>query len=74
MGRTQKLLIIFFRYLKKINNLRGRVIDLEKEQAEKRVEQLVKDLNYYTKKYFDDEQVISDHEYDMLMMELKEIG
>ena len=41
------------------------------EQAEKRVEELVPLLKYYTQKYFDDEQVVSDYEYDMLMKELK---
>jgi len=46
---------------------------MDKEQARKRVEELVPLLQYYTKKYFDDEQVISDYEYDMLMRELKQI-
>ena len=41
------------------------------EQAKKRIEELVPLLQYYTQKYFDDEQVISDYEYDMLMRELK---
>ena len=41
------------------------------EQAKKRIEELVPLLKYYTQKYFDDEQVISDYEYDMLMRELK---
>ncbi len=43
------------------------------EQAKSRVEELVPLLNYYTQKYFDDEQVVSDYEYDMLMRELKGI-
>lgn len=43
------------------------------EQAKKRVDELVPLLIYYTQKYFDDEQVISDYEYDMLMKELKGI-
>ncbi len=43
------------------------------EQAKKRVEELVPLLKYYTQKYFDDEQVVSDYEYDMLMRELKGI-
>ena len=43
------------------------------EQAKKRVEELKPLLQYYTQKYFDDEQVVSDYEYDMLMRELKQI-
>lgn len=43
------------------------------EQAKKRVEELVPLLNYYTQMYFDDKQVVSDYEYDMLMRELKGI-
>jgi len=43
------------------------------EQAEKRIEELIPLLQYYTKAYFDDNQVISDYEYDMLMRELKEL-
>ena len=46
---------------------------MEFEQAKKRVEELVPLLQYYTQKYFDDEQVVSDYEYDMLMKELREI-
>ena len=43
------------------------------EQAKKIVEELVPLLNYYTQMYFDDKQVVSDYEYDMLMRELKGI-
>ena len=43
------------------------------EQAKKRVDELKPLLKYYTKKYFDDEQVVSDYEYDMMMKELKGI-
>ena len=43
------------------------------EQAKKRAEELRPLLKYYTQKYFDDEQVVSDYEYDMLMRELKQI-
>ncbi len=46
---------------------------MELEQAKKRVEELRPLLKYYTQKYFDDEQVVSDYEYDMLMKELKQI-
>ncbi len=43
------------------------------EQVKKRAEELRPLLQYYTQKYFDDEQVVSDYEYDMLMRELKQI-
>lgn len=46
---------------------------MEFEQAKKRAEELKPLLKYYTQKYFDDEQVVSDYEYDMLMRELKGI-
>lgn len=46
---------------------------MELEQAKKRIEELKPLLKYYTQKYFDDEQVVSDYEYDMLMKELKQI-
>ena len=46
---------------------------MEFEQAKNKVEELVPLLKYYTQKYFDDEQVVSDYEYDMLMRELKQI-
>ncbi len=46
---------------------------MELEQAKKRAEELRPLLKYYTQKYFDDEQVVSDYEYDMLMRELKQI-
>ena len=46
---------------------------MEFEKAKQRVEELVPLLKYYTQKYFDDEQVVSDYEYDMLMRELKGI-
>ena len=46
---------------------------MEFEQAKARIEELVPLLQYYTQKYFDDEQVVSDYEYDMLMKELKGI-
>ena len=46
---------------------------MEFTQAKKRAEELRPLLQYYTQKYFDDEQVVSDYEYDMLMKELKQI-
>ncbi len=46
---------------------------MDKESAKKRVAELVPLLKYYTQMYFDDKQVVSDYEYDMLMRELKKI-
>ena len=46
---------------------------MDLEQSKKRVEELVPLLKYYTQMYFDDKQVASDYEYDMLMKELKQI-
>ena len=46
---------------------------MEYTQAKKRAEELRPLLQYYTQKYFDDAQVVSDYEYDMLMRELKQI-
>ena len=46
---------------------------MDKETAQQRVEELVPLLKYYTQMYFDDKQVVSDYEYDMLMRELKKI-
>lgn len=43
------------------------------QDATKRIDELIPLLQYYTQKYFDDEQVVSDYEYDMLMKELKSI-
>ncbi len=43
------------------------------EESKKRVDELVPLLKYYTQMYFDDKQVVSDYEYDMLMRELKQI-
>ena len=47
---------------------------MNKKQAEKRVKELRKKVEYYAKKYYDeDNPEISDFEYDMLMLELKEL-
>ncbi len=46
---------------------------MELEQARKRAEELRPLLRYYNQKYYDDEQVVSDYEFDMLMRELKQI-
>lgn len=46
---------------------------MDKDSAKARVEELVPLLKYYTQMYFDDKQVVSDYEYDMLMRELKKI-
>lgn len=46
---------------------------MSKTEAKKRIEELQGLLQYYNQKYFDDEQIVSDYEYDMLMKELKEL-
>jgi len=47
---------------------------MEKEQAKKRIEELNTLTKYHAKKYYDeDDPEISDFEYDMLMMELKNL-
>ena len=47
---------------------------MTKEQAKKRIEELNNLTNYYAKKYYDDDNPeISDFEYDMLMVELKNL-
>ncbi len=45
---------------------------MNKKQAEKRVKELRKKVEYYAKKYYDeDNPEISDFEYDMMMLELR---
>ena len=47
---------------------------MTKEQAKKRIDELNNLTAYYAKKYYDeDESVVSDFEYDMLMVELKNL-
>ena len=47
---------------------------MNKEQAKKRIDELNKLTAYYAKKYYDDDDPeISDFEYDMLMVELKNL-
>ena len=46
---------------------------MDKQTAEKRINELVPLLKHYTQAYFDDKQVVSDFEYDMLMLELKNL-
>ena len=43
------------------------------EQAEDRINELKPKIEYCTRKYYEDEQVISDFEFDMLMKELKQL-
>ena len=46
---------------------------MNKNQAKKRIDELVEKTTYYAKKYYeDDAPEISDFEYDMLMLELKD--
>lgn len=45
---------------------------MDKKQAEKRIEELRKTVEYHAKKYYDeDKPEISDFEYDMMMLELR---
>lgn len=47
---------------------------MNKEQAKERIEELRKKTEYYAKKYYDDDKPeISDFEYDMLMVELRNL-
>ena len=47
---------------------------MNKEQAKKRIEELRKQTEYYAGKYYDDDKPeISDFEYDMLMVELRNL-
>ena len=47
---------------------------MDKQKAKKRIEELVKKTTYYAKKYYDDDKPeISDFEYDMLMLELRNL-
>ncbi|MBQ2938617.1 MAG: NAD-dependent DNA ligase LigA [Clostridia bacterium] len=47
---------------------------MNKEQAKKRIEELRKKTEYYAEKYYDeDKPEISDFEYDMLMVELRNL-
>ncbi len=47
---------------------------MDQKQAQKRIEELRKQVEYHAKKYYDDDEPeISDFEYDMLMLELKNL-
>ena len=47
---------------------------MNKTEARKRIEELKKITNYHAKKYYDDDEPeISDFEYDMLMLELRNL-
>ena len=47
---------------------------MNKKQAKKRIEELRKEVEYHAKKYYDeDSPEISDFEYDMLMVELRNL-
>ena len=47
---------------------------MTKKEAKKRIEELRKKTNYYAKKYYDeDNPEITDYEYDMLMVELRNL-
>ena len=47
---------------------------MNKKDARKRIEELKKITSYHAKKYYDDDEPeISDFEYDMLMLELRNL-
>ena len=47
---------------------------MNKKDVEKRINELVEKTTYYAKKYYEeDKPEISDFEYDMLMLELREL-
>ena len=47
---------------------------MEKKEAQKRIKELVKEINYHNKRYYvNDNPEISDYDYDMLMQELKKL-
>jgi NAD-dependent DNA ligase len=47
---------------------------MNKTEAKKRIEELRNQTEYYAKKYYDDDNPeISDFEYDMLMVELRNL-
>lgn len=47
---------------------------MKKEQAKERIEELRKQVEYHAKRYYDDDKPeISDFEYDMLMVELRNL-
>ena len=47
---------------------------MDKKQAKERIENLRKQVEYHAKKYYDDDKPeISDFEYDMLMLELRNL-
>ena len=47
---------------------------MDKKQAKERIEELRKQVEYHAKKYYDDDKPeISDFEYDMLMLELRNL-
>ena len=47
---------------------------MNKEQAEKRIKELRERTEYLAKKYYDDDNPeVSDFEYDMLMVELRNL-
>ena len=47
---------------------------MNEKQAQKRIEELRKQTEYYAQKYYDDDAPeISDFEYDMLMVELRNL-
>ncbi len=47
---------------------------MNKKEAQERIKELVEKTSYYAKKYYeDDKPEISDFEYDMMMLELRDL-
>ena len=47
---------------------------MDKKQAEKRIKELREQVEYHAKRYYDDDNPeISDYEYDMMMVELRNL-
>lgn len=47
---------------------------MNKKEAKNRIEELRKQVEYHAKRYYDDDEPeISDFEYDMLMVELRNL-
>ena len=53
---------------------KGMKFKMNKQETKKRIEILREKTEYYAKKYYDDDKPeISDFEYDMLMLELRNL-
>ena len=60
--------------IKKKNKAKIRGAKMNKKQAKEKIQELRKQVEYHAKKYYDDDKPeISDFEYDMLMVELRDL-